>query len=671
MRRPLPAIAATLLLAGSGILAGSPAAFADSRSPVAGSHPKWATPANRAGNADTAKKLSFRVYLQMRDRAGAEAAARAVSDPKSASYGDYLTPDKVRQRFAPQASSVSAVRSWLQSNGFKVGEVPANNLYVEASGTVANVEKAFGVNLAMYRVQGSTLRAPDHDLSVPGSISSVVSGVVGVDQAQNLFRPMHTTGDGAGAGNARGNAAASAAAPSTAPPSPGFRNARPCSAYFGEKTYTTNPEYGGGFPTTLPYAPCGYKPAQLRSAYGLDQVKGDGSGVTVAIVDAFASPTILQDAQKYAQRNDPTHPLQKNQFSQYVFPENAADEELCDASGWYGEETLDVEAVHAMAPGAKILYVGGSDCEDASLDKALNYVIAHNKAQIVSNSYGDLGEDVPADLVDAFEQIAIQGALQGIGVYFSSGDYGDNTFMLPGEAPQPDFSASSPWVTAVGGTSLAIGANGKRLFETGWETGKSTLSKGAWTPAAPGGYTSGSGGGTSHLFAEPFYQKGVVPDALAGQGQTGNNRGRVVPDISMVGDPNTGFLVGQTQTFPDGVYYDEYRIGGTSLSSPLLAGLMAVADQVAKQNHRPRHGFINPWLYQFTSRTQAVTDVQHVTAADVRVDYANGVDATDGLTTSVRTFDWPGLSIHTAKGYDNVTGLGVPNAPLFTSWLLP
>jgi subtilase family serine protease len=664
MRRPIPAIVATLALTGATVLAGSPAAFANDRSPVAGSQPGWATTQNRAGDAEAAKKLSFRVYLKMRDRAGAEATARAVSDPSSATFRKYLSTDQVRQRYAPQASSVSAVRSWLQSGGFQLGQVPANNLYVEATGTVAAVERAFGVDLGMYRVQGSTLRAPAHDLSVPTSIASVVSGIVGVDQAQNLLRPQHTTGDSAATGTVHNSVATPAAAPNTAPPGPGFRVAPPCSAYWGQKTDTTDPAYGGGFPATLPYAPCGYKPGQLRSAYGLDQLNKaglDGHGVTVAIVDAFASPTIFQDASTYAQRNDPAHPLKQSQFKQIVLPENPANEELCDASGWYGEETLDVEAVHGMAPGANILYVGGADCQDTSLDTALNDVIANNRAQIVSNSYGDSGEDIPADLVDAFEQIAVQGALEGIGIYFSSGDFGDNTFGDPAASPSPDFSASSPWVTAVGGTSLAIGANGQRLFETGWETGRSKLINGAWTPAAPGGYTSGSGGGTSHLFTEPFYQRGVVPDALAAQGQTGSNRGRVVPDISMVGDPNTGFLVGQTQTFPDGVYYDEYRIGGTSLSSPLMAGLMAVSDEAT----HVRHGFINPWLYQVTSRTPAITDVQHVNAADVRVDYVNTVDASDGLVTSVRTFDWPGLTIHTTKGYDNVTGLGVPNSPLF------
>jgi subtilase family serine protease len=216
-------------------------------------------------------------------------------------------------------------------------------------------------------------------------------------------------------------------------------------------------------------------------------------------------------------------------------------------------------------------------------------------------------------------------------------------------------------VTAVGGTSLGISATGRRVVDTGWETAKSVLTNGAWSPAAPGAFLYGSGGGTSRLFREPSYQRGVVPDALAKQNQTGNQRGRVVPDISMVGDPSTGFLIGQTQTFPDGVAYGEFRIGGTSLSSPLFAGLMAVADQSVGV----RHGFINPTLYLVTSHTGAIKDVKHENNAVVRVDYANGLDAADGIIKSVRSFDFTGLTIHTTPGYDNVTGLGTPAGALF------
>jgi subtilase family serine protease len=124
----------------------------------------------------------------------------------------------------------------------------------------------------------------------------------------------------------------------------------------------------------------------------------------------------------------------------------------------------------------------------------------------------------------------------------------------------------------------------------------------------------------------------------------------------MLGDPNTGMLIGETQTFPDGVHYGQFRIGGTSLSSPLFAGYVAVADQLLGH----RHGFINPVLYRFAASTPAIRDVVHQANAVVRVDYINGLDATAGLRTSVRAFDYQGLTIATAPGYDNVTGLGTP-----------
>ena len=328
----------------------------------------------------------------------------------------------------------------------------------------------------------------------------------------------------------------------------------------------------------------------MRSAYGIAGTvrRGvSGRGQTVAILDAFASPTLYADAAKYARLNDRGHPLLRSQFSEHVFPENAALEDECDASGWYSEQSLDVEAVHGMAPGAHILYVGASDCLDSSLDQALNYVVAGRLADVVSNSYGDLGEDLPADEIQAFNQIAIQGVLEGMTINFSSGDSGDEVANVG--RPEADFPASDPWVTAVGGTSLGIGKNGKTVVETGWETTKYTLTNGSWVPATPL-FLYGSGGGTSRLFAEPRYQRGVVPDSLARQNQTDGNRGRVVPDISMDGDPSTGFLIGLTQTFPDGVHYDQNRIGGTSLSAPLFSGLMAVSNQLVHFDH----GFVNP-----------------------------------------------------------------------------
>src|SRR5262249_55650351 len=258
------------------------------------------------------------------------------------------------------------------------------------------------------------------------------------------------------------------------------------------------------------------------------------------------------------------------QFTQIVAPGTYRHPERGmkqDPQNWYGEETLDVESVHGMAPGASIVYVGAPN-NFQDLDAALNTVVDRHLAQIVNNSYGYPTELLPPGYIKPTEDTILQGVAEGIGIYFASGDNSDESLVEGYRTP--DWPASSPFVTAVGGTSLGVGAANNYLFETGWGTTPSSWTGTDWSPAPPGDWLYGSGGGVSQLFAEPAYQVGVVPSSVfAAQGRTG----RAVPDIAAVGDPNTGYLVGQTQTFPDGsVKYSEYRIGGTSLSSPLTAG---------------------------------------------------------------------------------------------------
>jgi subtilase family serine protease len=612
------------------LLAAPPAGAAPSaRSTLPGSVPSWATAHNRVRAADPGADVGFRVYLGWRDAAAAAALARAVSTPGSSSYGQYLTAAQFRARFAPSQSQVGAVQSWLRSQGFSVRYTPQNNHYVSAEGTVAQAAAAFGVSFGMYKVDGLTVRSPSSNVSVPTSLSGVVSGVVGLDDSAQFVHTNHVSGD--------------------APPSPAFVNAPPCSTYWGQKQATgvTNP-YGAG---TLPYAPCGYTPQQVKGGYGIAGY--DGAGQTVAIIDAYASPTIVQDTNQWSvNRGLPT--LGANQLTQVVAPGTYRHPEAGlrqDPQGWYGEETLDVEAVHGMAPAASIVYVGAPN-NFQDLDAALNNVVDRHLASIVTNSYGFPTELLPPGYIKPQEDTIIQGVIEGIGIYFSSGDNSDESLTVG--YTTADWPASSPFVTAVGGTSLAVGAANNYLFETGWGTKKSSWTGSTWSPTPPGTWIYGSGGGVSRLFAEPTYQQGVVPSSVfTAQGRTG----RAVPDISAVGDPNTGYLIGQTQTFPDGsARYSEYRIGGTSLSSPLIAGIMALANQSAGHPL----GFVNPLLYG-QAGSSAYTDVVDPasTVAVVRNDYVNSVDATDGVTTTLRTMNQT-LSLDTTPGWDDVTGLGTP-----------
>jgi subtilase family serine protease len=617
-----------------------PAGASSARSTLAGSVPPWAKAANFKAPAPNAD-VGFRVYLGWQNETGLERMAQAVSDPAGSSYGQYLTPAQFHQQFAPSQADVNAVKSWLTGQGFSIVYVPGNNHYVSAEGTVAQAAAAFGTSFGLYSVDGLTLRSPSSALAVPATIAPLVSGVIGLDDSAQLVHTDMAGGPDPGAA-----------------PSPAFVSAQPCSTYWGQDPATGFPNpYGKG---TLPYTPCGYTPQQIKGAYGLSGAPYDGSGQTVAIIDAYASPTITQDVNQWsANRGLPG--LAANQFSQVVAPGTYRHPEAGlkqDPQGWYGEETLDVEAVHGMAPGANIVYVGAPN-NFQDLDAALNDVVDRHLASIVTNSYGFNTEQLPPGYIIPQEQTILQGVVEGIGIYFSSGDNGDES-LVDGYATT-DWPASSPYVTAVGGTSLAVGAGNSYLFETGWGTSKSSWSTSCtangtlgWCPPPPGRWVYGSGGGVSRIFAEPSYQASVVPSALY---KTQGRTGRAVPDVAAVGDPNTGYLIGQTQTFPDGsVRYAEYRIGGTSLASPLMAGIMALADQAKGSPH----GFANPALYALAG-SSAFHDVTSpaATVATVRADYANSVDASAGILYSLRTFNQT-LSLKTTAGYDDVTGLGTP-----------
>ena len=608
------------------------AAPGNGKSALAGSVPSWAQAAHKVGASDKNTQVDFRVYLNNRGGEAAAQLATAVSTPSNAQYGKFLTPAQYRARFAPTRADVDSVSAWLRSQGFKVGYVPDNHKYVEAAGSVAQASTAFGTSFSDYTVQGKTLRSNDTQLAVPNSLSAVQS-VIGLDESAALLQ-HHATYQ----------------------PPTGTRPGQPCSAYWAEKTISNTTVPGVTFPSSpTAFAPCGYAGTQLQGAYGVAgaiAAGNDGRGVTVAVIDAFASPTAAKDLATYSA----AHGLPAPKLTERVAPGiyNHPTTRRFDPSGWAGEEQLDLEAVHTMAPGADIVYVGAPN-NGQPLDAALNEVVDKRLADIVTNSYGWAGEALPPGYIKPQVDIQIQAAAEGISVFYSSGDAGDETNGVAGATPSPDFPASSPWVTAVGGTSMGVSRDNTRLFEVGWETGRSALVNGAWT--LPPTYQYGGGGGTSRLFAQPPYQKGVVPASIS-------TTQRVVPDVAALGDPSTGMAVGQTQTFSDGVYYDEFRIGGTSLASPLYAGMFALV--VQKAGHP--FGLANPALYAARSVSYDVTKAPLAQYPGVvRADYVNGENATNGTTFTARWFDYDApLTIHVRNGYDDVTGVGTPNG---TAWL--
>jgi subtilase family serine protease len=635
---------------------------------------------HEVGAVSKSAQVNFEFVLRLRDPAGAQALLKAVSTPGSSSYRHYLTTAQWEARFSPTASAVKSARNWLRSRGFQVGATSKDRITISASGTAARVENAFGTGLAYYKVEGHTVRLTTSNASVPASLSGIAVGAMGLDQTFALPAVASSP-----------SAATAGAHPATPagefPPAPSaFVTAPPCGTYYNQKITTVKPPFGNGYPAKVPYEVCGYKPSQFRSAYNVGSYTGKGA--TVAIVDAYGSATIAADATEYYRLNDPIHPFSSADFTQDdAFP--FTDETECGASSWLTEQAIDVESVHAMAPDAHIVFAGAKSCLDTDLFKADQNVIDNHLADVVTNSWGDPAGDVldSSSYRTAFDDLFQLAGSTGMTMLYSSGDWGDNFWETGISAPT--YPADSPYVTGVGGTSLQIGFNGQRISELGWSTGRSFLctangenvlpdctksTLGTWGPVE---FDAGSGGYTSYNYAEPYYQDPVVPAALADRVESVSGfAGRVSPDISMDADPSTGFLIGLHEILPNEKdAYAQTRYGGTSLASPLLAGLIADVDGASAVARRADVGFINPAIYRLSTESGAIYDVvPGGNQAQLRVDHAvTYIPGAKGYLYSFRELTYEGpitfcdgtnncvtrdQTLSTAKGYDSMTGLG-------------
>jgi hypothetical protein len=307
------------------------------------------------------------------------------------------------------------------------------------------------------------------------------------------------------------------------------------------------PDLGGGGPT-------GLTPAQIRHAYGADlvtfgAVAGDGTGQTIAVVDPFDQPNLASDLAAFDAffgLAAPPNLTLINQNGGSVLPPP-------DAPGGWGEETtLDVEWAHVMAPRASLLVVEASSDFDSDLLTAVDTARNHVEVSVVSMSWGR--DEMSGDPANDFHFTTPSGHI-GVTFLAASGDFG--SYSDTGSHDQiVGYPAASVNVVGVGGTTLTVGAGGSYVSESGWGNGTGSDTQG------------GSGGGISQFEVQPAYQAGVV---------TQSSTFRAVPDVAIDGDPDTGVPV--YDTYDNGTADPWAQLGGTSLATPLWAGIIAVADQ--------------------------------------------------------------------------------------------
>jgi subtilase family serine protease len=627
------------------------------------------------------KQVSLRVYLAGKHAASLSSAALAVSTPGNANYGHFLTPTEFQQRYGASAAQVQAVSDWLTSAGMKITAKTAHYIAVKAS--VAQADAAFDTQIVEYvlTITGTggkggtgtsffpTAVGVTGSFSVPSAVGADIATVTGINEINppNVSASASAgTSTGTGTGTSPAVKAAPAAVPSAAATASGYQ----CSHYWHQHVATIPVAYGR---TTAPTQLCGYTPQQLRDAYGVTGSTDTGKGVTVAIVLPEAYPSMLSDANRFFASHGVAG-FAPGQFTENLGPGFASSCAQQDQEGETDdlpggaladpEEALDVETTHIAAPAANVVLVG-ADCVPMTennpalqlqdLLDATTRIVDQHLADIVSDSWG-YGHPSPADTT-AWNLIYEQGALEGITFNYSSGD-GGSQGPDDGLPTSAQFPATDPWVTAVGGTSLEIGKNGTAVADYPWgsDVTQTTTAGTGYTTPLPGSFMGGSGGGVSAAFAQPSYQRSVVPAALATDNGQVTAR-RVVPDISA--NAGSNYLIGYTGAVTPGVYAQVLE-GGTSGSTPLISGLEADAIQAAGHSL----GLANPALYRLY-RTPAIASVPAVSTQHPPVVFGGSVfsDGDDNLTTLGE--DLPPLKA--TAGYDDVTGLGAATASFVTA----
>ncbi len=382
---------------------------------------------------------------------------------------------------------------------------------------------------------------------------------------------------------------------------------------YARPTYVRLPLSGGGASPFGTGGPTGYTPAQIRHAYGFDQiifpgnVPGDGAGTTIAIVDAFDNPKFVSSTSSNFNSSDlhlfdlqfglPDPVFTKvNQSGGTNYP--------VGDTGWGDEIALDVEWAHAIAPKANILLVEATDNSYTNLLAAVRYAASQPGVVAVSMSFGGLEDSTITTLDSTF---VTPSGHAGVTFIASSGDSG---------AP-PEYPSTSPNVLSVGGTTLNLTDSNTIASETGW-----------------GNFTGSSGGGISAFESQPSYQVGLV--VHNGNAIINPNGKRTTPDVAYDSDPLTGFPV--YDSYSQGSAAPWVQFGGTSAAAPQWAALIAIADQgraLAGKAALDGRNDVLPMLYQLPA-----TDFYDIT--------------TGSSTGSPRYSAGP--------AYDLVTGIGSPVA---------
>lgn len=580
---------------------------------------RYSTPLPAAGGIDLVLQLSQR--------------NQALADSYLAK-GTVVSSGQYTKLFGASSQQLATATSWAKSQGFKVTSVSANSSQVMVSAPTNRVNKAFGVTMRSATFGATRGYAAQGTPTAPAAVGLIgVSGLTSLHKmkAENKVNPYVKPIVSGSSTRVRTHASGRT------------DGSKDCARYWGDHLYPKVWKY-----SVESNAMCGYDPADLARMYS---TTGSTAAPTLGVLLWYNNPQTLGLTNTYMARAG--YPaLASSKYSATVAPTVPGSERDC--AGAAGEQDLDVQSTHAVAPNAAIAYYGAGSCYDVDLTRQLQLMVDQHKVSTISMSFGSTSDaGMSAATKAAWDRPLRQAALTGISAFASTGDAGDNSFFSSPKRASVSSPASNAYLTAVGGTTVGMRANGSFATITGWESRffrQFSSTAPGWSDtttqvaARNGADISGGGGGLSSTWSQPTWQKGIIKSSPTR---------RALPDISALADPSTGFITRSNEPGYGTVYQ---VVGGTSLASPIVAALVGVA----KTTNKVSIGNVAPRLYAMRS---GITDINAPAKSGSFI-----LDPKTGQSTVIGNDAKP-QSLVSGKGWDTATGLGTPNGAAFRAEL--
>ena len=586
-----------------------------------------AVPAGAKAAAAPSDSMKIDVDIALKPRNAAELTeyAELVSDPNSLFYKQYLTKEQTQLLFAPTSSEVASVSAALQAVGLNPGTAINDNFDIPVKATIGQFKKAFKIGFAGYKLaDGQSAFNATSLPEIDGTVAGDLEGIIGFNDFLQPSVETHPVGK-----SAQGESASAAGIADQSAAHKGSAAPAMCSAFTTAiDAYLANFKYVGKDGGTY------YSPTAMASAYGYAkqlQSGNEGQGVTVAVEEWEA---VNQQAV-----SDYESCVGSQSKVSYVSDDAGTTVQPTPTNNVGIEASLDIEAISSIAPKSSIIDYEGPDITasftDADWLDTFAAPVAADSANVISLSWGGCEAGaIDSTLEDGQTNTLQLAAVQGQSFFTSSDDNGSegcNSAQQQNSAISVDDPADNLWVTAVGGTYMQ---------------GLTNPTVTPWNDSSVAGGATGGGISIWHSFTTAWnYQAGFTAPGYSNVcGATNGGICRQVPDISALGDWRSGF---PQMYYATSTGYDVLVDGGTSLATPVMAAITALADSSRGCQVNGPAGFVNPTLYNLAKNAKSYA--------------ANFTDETTG-NNAYSPSGYTGSLYQAAKGYDMASGLGSPKA---------